>query len=159
MLTPDYVWFNGNTTYITLDDTFDPNSVVAINNLNGDINDPNAVIFPTHKISGMQPYGAVANSLVVPNLLPTNPEIAFWKNWDWEKAIAGGQVSVGRQFSGEYGFVQTEMRRPLTHQVSPADKALSCVSCHSPNGVPDYAALGYSEQHAEMLTTFLGCIE
>jgi octaheme c-type cytochrome (tetrathionate reductase family) len=159
MLRPDYVWFNGNTTYITLDDTFDPNSVVAINTLNGDINDPNAVIFPTHKIGGMQPYDAVTNSLVVPNLFPTNPETAFWKNWDWEKAIAGGQASVGRQFSGEYGFVETEMRWPLTHQVSPADKALSCVSCHSPNGVLGFAALGYSEQRAEMLTTFLGCTE
>jgi hypothetical protein len=159
MLRPDYVWFNGNTTYITLDDTFDPNSVVAINTMNGDINDPNAVIFPTHKIGGMQPYDAVANSLVVPNLFPTNPETAYWKNWDWEKAIAGGQASVGRDFSGEYGFVQTEMRWPLTHQVSPADKALSCVSCHSPNGVLDFAALGYSEQQAEMLTTFLGCTE
>ena len=159
MLRPDYVWFNGNTTYITLDDTFDPNSVVAINTMNGDINDLNAVIFPTHKIGGMQPYDAVTNSLVVPNLFPTNPETAYWKNWDWGKAIAGGQASVGRDFSGEYGFVQTEMRWPLTHQVSPADKALSCVSCHSPNGVLDFAALGYSEERAEMLTTFLGCTE
>ena len=159
MLTPEYVWFNGNTTYITLDDTFDPNSIVAINTLNGDIDDPNAVIFPTHKLGGMQPYDAVANSLVVPNLFPTNPETAYWKNWDWAKAIAGGQASVGREFSGEYGFAETEMRWPLTHQVSPADKALSCVSCHRPNGVLDFAALGYSEQRAEMLTTFLGCTE
>ena len=159
MLTPDYVWFNGNTKYITLDDTFDPNSVVAINTLQGDINDPNAVIFPTHKFGGMQPYDSVTNSLVVPNLFPTNPETAYWKNWDWGKAIAGGQASVGREFSGEYGFVQTEMRWPLTHQVSPADNALSCVSCHSPNGVLDFKALGYSDERAEMLTTFLGCTE
>jgi len=159
MLTPDYVWFNGDTTYITLDDTFDPNSVVAINTLHGDINDPNAVIFPTHKFGGSQPYDAVANSLVVPNLFPTNPETAYWKNWDWAKAITEGQSSVGREFSGEYGFVETEMRWPLTHQVSHAENALSCVSCHSPKGVLDFKALGYSEQQAEMLTTFLGCTE
>jgi hypothetical protein len=96
---------------------------------------------------------------MVPNLFPTNPEIAYRKNLNLGKAIAGGQASVGREFSGEYGFVETEMRWPLTHQVSPADKALSCVSCHSPNGVLDFAALGSSEERAEILTTFLGCTE
>ena len=155
-LTPEYVWSNGDIRYITLDDTFDPNAVVAINRLNGDIGDPNAVIFPVHMFGGLQPYDAGTNSLVVPNLFPTNPETAFWKNWDWGKAIAQGQASVGRQFSGEYGFVETVMYWPLTHQVSPAENALSCFSCHSANGVLDFAALGYSEERATTLTTFLG---
>ena len=75
------------------------------------------------------------------------------------KTIAGGQASVGREFSGEYGFVQTAMYWPLTHQVSPAEDALSCVSCHSADGVLDFAALGYSEERATTLTTFLGCSE
>jgi len=69
--------------YITLDDSFDPNDVVPINTLQGDVNDPNALIFPTHMFGGLQPYDANTNSLVVPNLFPTNPETAFWKNWDW----------------------------------------------------------------------------
>ncbi|MHC4539928.1 MAG: tetrathionate reductase family octaheme c-type cytochrome [Planctomycetota bacterium] len=157
MLTPEYVWFNGETTYITLDDTFDPNGVVPINTFNGGIDDPNAVIFPVHVFGGLQPYDAGTNSLVVPNLFPTNPETAFWKNWDWAKAIAGGQASVEREFSGEYGFVETVMYWPLTHQVSPAKDALTCVSCHSVDGVLDFAALGYSEERAAILTTFLGC--
>jgi octaheme c-type cytochrome (tetrathionate reductase family) len=157
MLTPEYVWFNGDTRYITLDDTFDPNNVVVINTLVGDIDDPNAVIFPTHMFRGMQPYDAGMNTLVVPNLFPTNPETAYWKNWDWTKAITEGQTSVGREFSGEYGFVETVMYWPLTHQVSPAEEAFTCVSCHSPNGVLDFVALGYSEERASILTTFLGC--
>ena len=157
MLTPEYVWFNGDTRYVTLDDTFDPNGIVAINTMKGDIDDPNAVIFPAHVFRGMQPYDAGTHSLVVPNLFPTNPETAYWKNWDWAKAIAGGQASVGREFSGEYGFVETVMYWPLTHQVSPAERALTCVSCHSPDGVLDFAALGYSEERAAVLTTFLGC--
>jgi octaheme c-type cytochrome (tetrathionate reductase family) len=156
-LTPEYVWNNGTTRYITLDDTFDPNDVVKINEMNGDIDDPNAVIFPVHMFGGLQPYDAVTNSLVVPNLFPTNPETAYWKNWDWAKAIQGGQASVGREFSGEYGFVETVMYWPLTHQVSPAQEALSCVSCHSTNGVLDFVALGYSEERATTLMTFLGC--
>ena len=156
-LTPEYVWYNGTSRYVTLDDTFDPNGVVKINALHGDMDDPNAVIFPVHMFGGLQPYDAVTNSLVVPNLFPTNPETAYWKNWDWSKAIAGGQASVGREFSGEYGFVETVMYWPLTHQVSPAEDALSCVSCHSTNSVLDFAALGYSEERATTLTTFLGC--
>jgi octaheme c-type cytochrome (tetrathionate reductase family) len=156
-LTPEYVWFNGDTKYITLDDTFDPNGVVAINTLEGDIGDPNAVIFPVHMFGGLQPYDAVANTLVVPNLFPTNPETAYWKNWDWAKAIGQGQASVGREFSGEYGFVETVMYWPLTHQVSPAEEALSCVSCHSADGVIDFEALGYTPERANTLTTFLGC--
>jgi hypothetical protein len=103
---------------------------------------------------GFQPYDAGTNSLVVPNLFPTNPETAYWKNWDWAKAIEGGQASVGRQFSGEYGFVQTVMYWPLTHQVSPAEKALTCESCHSTEGVLDFAALGYPEERVAVLTTF-----
>ena len=55
MLIPGYIWFNSNTTYITPDDIFDPNCVVTINTLNSDINDPNAVIFPTHKFGCLQP--------------------------------------------------------------------------------------------------------
>ncbi len=155
-LTPEYVWSNGDIRYITLDDTFDPNAVVAINHLSGDIGDPNAVIFPVHMFGGLQPYDTGTNSLVVPNLFPTNPETAFWKNWDWAKAIGQGQASVGRQFSGEYGFVETVMYWPLTHQVSPAEEALSCFSCHSANGVLDFVALGYSEERTTTLTTFLG---
>lgn len=156
-LTPEYVWFNGDTRYVTLDDTFDPNGVVAINTLEGSIDDPNAMIFPVHMFGGFQPYDAVTNTLVVPNLFPTNPETAYWKNWDWAKAIAGGQASVGRDFSGEYGFVETVMYWPLTHQVSPAKEALSCVSCHSTDSVLDFAMLGYSAERAEVLMTFLGC--
>jgi hypothetical protein len=150
-LTPEYVWYNGNSRYITLDDTFDPNDVVAINTPQGDINDPNALIFPMHLFYGMQPYDAGTNRLAVPNLFPTNPETAYWKNWDWAKALEGGQASVGREFSGEYDFVVTALRWPLTHQVSPAEDALTCVSCHSPNGVLDLAELGYSEERIASL--------
>jgi octaheme c-type cytochrome (tetrathionate reductase family) len=153
-MAPEYVWYNGNATYITLDDTVDPNGVTAINTLHGDIDDPNALIFPMHVFEGMQPYDAGTNTLVVPNLYPTtNPQAAYWKNWDWVKAIQEGQASVGREFSGKYGFTHTVMYWPLTHQVSPADKALTCASCHSPDSLLDFVALGYSEERIAALTT------
>lgn len=153
-LAAEHSWSNGNTTYITLDDTFDPNEIVPINRFLGDMDDPNAMIIPVRSFAGMQPYDAVTNQLVVPNLFPTDPNRAYWKNWDWAKAIEGGQESVGREFSGEYGFVQTVMVWPITHQVSPADQALSCKDCHNPQGALDFAALGYSEGRVAMLTSF-----
>ena len=64
------------------------------------------------------------------------------------------KLSDGREFSGEYGFVQTAMYWPLTHQVSPAENALTCESCHSPEGVLDFAALGYPEERVAILTNF-----
>jgi len=154
-LIPEYHWFNGSSTYVTLDDSFDPNSVVSINTMHGEPNDPNSLIFPFHTFGGKQPYDANSNSLVVPNLFPTNPATAYWKNWDWAKAIEAGQASVGREFSGEYGFVETIMYWPLTHQVSPADQALTCTSCHTAEGgALDFAALGYDEERAAFLAAF-----
>lgn len=154
-LTPEYTWFNGDTTYITLDDEIDPNGIAAINTMVGDKDDPDSVIFPIRSFTGMQPYDAGTNKLVVPNLFPTNPATAYWKNWDWAKAIEGGQASVGREFSGEYGFAMTVMYWPMTHQVSPAKDALTCYDCHTKDGVMDFAALGYDEERISVLTSFL----
>ncbi|MBT3224617.1 MAG: tetrathionate reductase family octaheme c-type cytochrome, partial [Proteobacteria bacterium] len=91
-LTPDYMWFNGDATFITLDDTFDPETIVPINVLHGDKDDETALIFPMKSFYAIQPYDAGTNSLVVLNLFPTNPETAYWKNWDWALAAQGGQA-------------------------------------------------------------------
>ncbi|MBT3224639.1 MAG: hypothetical protein HN348_36690, partial [Proteobacteria bacterium] len=91
-LTPDYLWFNGDATFITLDDEFDPETVVAINQLHGDKDDETALIFPMKVFYAVQPFDAGTNKLVVPNLFPTNPETAYWKNWDWALAAQGGQA-------------------------------------------------------------------
>jgi len=37
-------------------------------------------------------------------------------------------------YSGEYGFVETEYYWPITHMVAPAENSLSCDSCHSQDG-------------------------
>jgi hypothetical protein len=38
------------------------------------------------------------------------------------------------KYSGEYGFVNTEMTWPITHMVAPKHDALSCAQCHSKHG-------------------------
>jgi hypothetical protein len=37
-------------------------------------------------------------------------------------------------YSGNYGFVETEMYWPLAHMVAPATEALTCEECHSSDG-------------------------
>jgi hypothetical protein len=38
------------------------------------------------------------------------------------------------EFSGSYGFVETEYHFPTTHMVAPAEEALECRDCHSDRG-------------------------
>ncbi|SDJ28427.1 Cytochrome c [Aliiruegeria lutimaris] len=37
-------------------------------------------------------------------------------------------------YSGEFGFVDTEMYWPITHMVAPAKQAMECEECHARNG-------------------------
>ena len=46
-------------------------------------------------------------------------------------------------YSGEFGFVETDMVWKVNHMVVPKKRALDCKACHSPNGRMDWKALGY----------------
>ncbi|PKO59214.1 MAG: cytochrome C, partial [Betaproteobacteria bacterium HGW-Betaproteobacteria-18] len=59
---------------------------------------------------------------------------AYWKNLNWDKAIAAGMAAAGKPFSGKYDFIETAAMWPITHMVAPKDKALGCSDCHSSNG-------------------------
>jgi len=71
---------------------------------------------------------------VVPKLFGPKGSGAFWSDFDWTRAVQTGMEYVNMPFSGEVGFVETEMWWPITHMVSPADEALQCNHCHSKNG-------------------------
>jgi octaheme c-type cytochrome (tetrathionate reductase family) len=137
-LTPEYVWFNGTAKYTLLEDRIDPKTRVRINTFIGNADDPNSRIWPVKKSRGKQPYDAGNNTLVAVNLFALHRSAkdkdAFWKNLDWQRAIAKGMKAAGREFSGKVGFVETEMVWPVTHMVAPAKKALGCTDCHSNNG-------------------------
>lgn len=42
--------------------------------------------------------------------------------------------SAGLPFSGQVGFVTTEMFWPVTHMVAPKEKSVRCTECHSRDG-------------------------
>lgn len=133
-VTPEYVWFNGKVKYTLLGDKVDKsNEPVAINRIEGSASDGVSMIWPMKVMRGVQPFDPVNQTLVMPHTAG-NDKIGYWKNYDWEIAIADGMQNMGAPFSGKVDFIKTEMFWPTTHMVAPKDKALTCVECHSANG-------------------------
>ena len=129
-VTPSYVWFNGKIKYTLLGDKVDKsNGVTPINRIEGSPTDGKSMIWPMKIMHGKQPYDPVNHTLVMPHTAG-NDKIGYWKNYNWENAIADGMQNMGAPFSGKVDFIQTEMYWPSTHMVAPKEKALSCVACH-----------------------------
>ena len=140
-VTPSYHWFNGSNAYrYLLGDTITPTQPTMINLPAGDINDPNAKIFPFKIHVAKQPYDTATNTLLAPR---TAGENGYWTTFDWPSALALGAQDAGITFSGQYGFAETWMYYPTTHMVQPADNALQCESCHGADGRMNWQALGY----------------
>ena len=139
---PTYLWFNGNNEYrYILGDKINPNEITYINKPAGDINDPNAKIFPFKLHVAQQPYDTVNNYLLQP---VTSGEGGFWTTFDWNSAFELAAPITGLEYSGQYGFTETYMYWATTHMVQPASEALQCNSCHGESGRLDWLALGYS---------------
>jgi len=130
---PEYYWFDGEVKFTLLDDTLDDTSVVPINRIKGSYDDPNSRIWPFKVMRGRQPYDKENKIFGVPHLFGKDSE-AYWKSFNWDKALSAGLKARGKEYSGEYGFVETEYFWPITHMVAPADKALDCQSCHRNEG-------------------------
>jgi hypothetical protein len=106
----------------------------------GDIDDPNAKIWPFKVHRAKQPYDTVNNYLLQPK---TVGEGGFWTDFDWDQALRLGSDVVGLDYSGEYDFTETEMYWPISHMVTPFEEALQCDDCHGEAGRLDWQALGY----------------
>lgn len=128
---PEYLWFNGNLRYTLLSDKIDPQAQpVPINRIEGSPGDGRSMIWPMKVMRGKQPFDPVNKTLVMPHTAG-NDDIGYWKNLEWEKAIADGMQNMEAPFSGKVDFVSTEMFWPVTHMVAPKDKAVGCVECHA----------------------------
>lgn len=151
---PEYRWFNGHVEHTFMGDKLDDRTparqrglhagqhdkidldqpVIEINRLLGEYEDPDARIWPVKVHRGKQPYDPVNKTLVVPHLFGKKGSGAYWADYDWEQAIASGMEYANQPYSGEYGFIQTEMSWPLAHMVAPAEDAVRCEECHRPEG-------------------------
>lgn len=131
---PFYSWFDGNLEYTLRDQTIDPSQVVQINRVGGAEGGPDTRIWPFKKMVGRQAYDSGLNKLAFSHVWGPETDTAFWTNFDWAKAIDAGMKAAGQEYSGEFGFVDTNMYWPITHMVAPASEALECQSCHAEDG-------------------------
>jgi octaheme c-type cytochrome (tetrathionate reductase family) len=137
---PEYYWHNGSVDRYLLGDKVDPDQVTDLNPLHGDIDDPEAKIYPFKVHRAKQPYDVVNSYLLQPK---TVGEGGFWTEFDWDQALSLGSEVVGLEYSGEFDFAETRMNWLLTHMVSPVEQALQCNDCHGEEGRLDWLALGY----------------
>ncbi len=130
---PEYVWFNGNVRYTLFGDKVDGSEIVKINQFMGGPDDPNSRIWPVKVFRGKQPWDVGNQTLAVFHTAGEDDN-AYWKKYDWEKAMKVGMAAAGMEYSGKMDFVETEMSWPITHMVAPKADALSCAQCHNENG-------------------------
>lgn len=129
---PEYFWYNGSIKHLTVKDIIDPSQTVKLNEPVGSMDDKNSRIFPFKVHRGIQPYDKVNKNMVTIHLFPkgkTDTD-AYWKKFDWGKAIAYGMKYADLPYSGEYDFVETSYVFPTTHMVAPKSNVVSCSECH-----------------------------
>lgn len=130
---PDYIWFNGTADHYLLGDKI-TSTPVQMNHLYGSHDDPHSKIVPVKIHRGDQIYDPEYNTLIQPKLYsPAKGDSAFWMDFDWDIAARAGMNRVGLPYSGQYGFIDTEMYWPINHMVSPKEQAVGCAECHTPS--------------------------
>lgn len=139
-LKPEFRWYNGLASRYLLGDKLDPDKVTPMNKPNGNLRDPDAKIWPFKIHWAKQPYDSKLNHLLQPKTVGKD---GYWSDFDWAKALRLGAEFADLEYSGEFGFTETEMYWPLTHMVAPKTEALQCKSCHGPDGILDWQALGF----------------
>ena len=130
---PEYFWYNGSIKHLTVKDVIDPGKTVKISEPVGNQDDKKSRIFPFKVHTGKLPYDKVNKNLVIPHLFPKGKDDkdAYWKGYNWEKAIAYGMEYVGLPFSGEIDFVETSYVFPTTHMEAPRESVVNCSECHT----------------------------
>jgi len=137
---PTYAWHDGGADFYLQGDKIDPTKIVELNKLRGNISSSKAKITPFKLMKGKQIYDKVNNYLIIPKLFGKD---GFWKTYDWNSASEIGMKSVGLPYSGQYGFVETQMWWAVNHMVTPKTEALKCNDCHNKGTRMDWQALGY----------------
>ena len=83
-ITPEYYWFDGTADRYLLGDKIDPGTSTALNPPRGDIDDPDARIWPFKVHRGRQVYDTRNDYLLIPK---TVGEGGYWAEFDWDQAL------------------------------------------------------------------------
>ncbi|MBN1406284.1 MAG: tetrathionate reductase family octaheme c-type cytochrome [Calditrichaceae bacterium] len=137
---PEYYWYNENSERYIKGQKLDPDKVLALNKPLGNLKDNNSKLYPFKVMRGRQIYDTEYHYLVIPQLWE-----GYWMHFDWNKASEDGMKAAGLEYSGKYGWIETEMYWKLNHMVSPKEDALKCTDCHGKgdNRRIDWERLGY----------------
>ncbi|MFW5836598.1 MAG: tetrathionate reductase family octaheme c-type cytochrome [Desulfovibrionaceae bacterium] len=127
---PEYYWWNGTMVHYTATTRIDPSQEVPLAWPVGERGDERSRIMPFKVHRGMTPYDKIHNTMLIPHLFGKDKD-AYWKSFEWKRALAAGQEYTGLPFSGEFGFAETSYAYPTTHMVAPKDNSLACEACHS----------------------------
>jgi octaheme c-type cytochrome (tetrathionate reductase family) len=132
---PEYRWFNGTERWMHIGDKIQPdrNGVVGVNDIEGSATDGQSKIWPFKISRNNQPYDTQTGILAVFHSFGFDQD-SFTMTYDWQKAITAGMKAAKLPYSGQYGFVQTQMYWPISHMVAPKAKALGCAQCHANSG-------------------------
>ena len=140
-VSPEYFWFNGTTDRVLAGDRIDAAKLVHLNLPRGARADATAKITPFKVMRGKQPYDVGNSQMVMPHLFGAG---GYWQTYDWGSAIASGMKAANLNYSGDFGWVETDMYWKVNHMVVPKEKALACNDCHGARGRLDWNALGYT---------------
>ena len=116
----------------------------------GDRSDLDAMIYPFKKMIGNQVVDANNESVLVPHLFgKAGGDFPYWGTWDWDQALLDAfNYPTGQEYTGEFGFVNTEMLLAVNHEIAPRENSLganaNCSDCHA-EGLIDWPALGWDE--------------
>ena len=137
---PEYYWYNGKSERYVKGDKLEPDKLLSLNKPLGDRVEKNTKLYPFKVMRGKQIYDTGYNYLIIPHLWG-----GFWKHFDWNQAAIDGMKAAGLEYSGEYGWIETEMYWKLNHMVSPKEQALKCKDCHGKGDDKriDWIKLGY----------------
>lgn len=127
---PAYRWYDGKRKVYKLGDKIKTDGKIILNEIEGDRKNPNAKIYPFKIQKANQPYDKEERTLVVPKFYD-----GFWNHFNWEKAVKEGMEYLGMPYSGNIGFIETEMYTSIHHSVVPKKKSLGCTDCHSKEAV------------------------
>ncbi len=125
---PEYAWWNGSIATMTVKDSIDPSTIVAVTESLGEPEDPAARIFPFKVHRGKQPYDKIHNRLLAPIL--SGPD-GYWTTLDWSEALSRGMAALDLPFSNQFDFVETTYVFPTTHMVAPKEHVVACTQCHN----------------------------
>lgn len=76
----------------------------------------------------------------------------FYTQGDLAQAIAAGASESGMDYSGNWQTGVITLPLQISHGVVGKEDARQCQDCHVPDGIMDFASLGYTPQEVDVLT-------